>query len=384
MASSRKSVVPIPLRRHSGSRLVAPIAVRFCGSDATDRAWVPVRITLATVADPRSFSGVPDAEEVGFDPSAAPRAVELAALASKFGADVEVVGVRPLAGGQTCSTHEVELATAGGHRTVVLRRHGHESSVGLARREYDHLERLWANGLPVAEPLLIDEEELFGVPTVVMSRLPGRPELDPDDPDDWARQMGETLARIHAVSPSSLGEPALDRVDGRLPDVWLPAVTAHPLGERAWEQLRREPPAVTSPVVIHGDFQSTNVLWTDGHLSGLLDWTMLCQGPAGIDVGEARFETLLLLGPDAADRMLHAYEAALATTVADTDAWDLRAALVLGLVVPLSSWASRYREMGRSDLTLSVLQDRRDRWIETHLRASAAHGPGPDQLGLWD
>jgi hypothetical protein len=66
------------------------------------------------------------------------------------------------------------------------------------------------------------------------------------------------------------------------------------------------------------------------------------------------------------------------------DAWDLRAALVLGLVVPLSSWADRYLQMGRSDLALSVLQDRRDRWIETHLRALADDGPGPDQLGLWD
>jgi aminoglycoside phosphotransferase (APT) family kinase protein len=302
-----------------------------------------------------------------------PRPAELAALAARFGPEVEVVGARALAGGQTCSTHE-----------VVVRRHRPESSVFLARREYHHLERLWARGLPVAEPLLIDDEELFGVPTVVMSRLPGRPDLEPTDPNEWARQMGETLARIHAVSPSSLGEPALDVVDGRLPDVWLPPIASHPFGERAWEQLRRDAPAVTPPVVIHGDFQSTNVLWSEGRLSGLLDWTMLCQGPAGIDVGEARFETLLLLGPDAADRFLQAYEDALGTTVADIHAWDLRAALVLGLVVPLSSWATRYREMGRPDLTLSVLQGRRDRWIETHLRALADDAPGPDQLGLWD
>ena len=328
---------------------------------------------------------MPEAEDRGFESNAPPHAAELAALAARFGPEVAVVGdARALAGGQTCSTHEVELTSSNGRRTVVVRRHGHGSSVRLARREYHHLERLWADGLPVAEPLLIDEDELFGVPTVVMSRLPGRPDLAPDDPNDWARQMGETLARIHAVSPSSLGEPALDLVDGRLPDVWLPPIATHPLGQRAWDQLRRDPPAVTPPVVIHGDFQSTNVLWTGGRLSGLLDWTMLCQGPAGIDVGEARFETLLLLGPDAADRLLHAYEAELGTTVADIDAWDLRAALVLGIVVPLSSWAARYREMGRSDLTLSVLQGRRDGWIESHLRTPADDGPGPDQLGLWD
>jgi aminoglycoside phosphotransferase (APT) family kinase protein len=307
------------------------------------------------------------------------------AVAAKFGPDVEVVGdARALAGGQSCSTHEVELTSSSGRRTVVVRRHDHESAVGLARREYHHLERLWAKGLPVAQPLLIDEEALFGVPTVVMSRLPGRPDLQPDDPDDWARQMGETLAHVHAVSPSSLGEPALDLVDGRLPDVWIPPITAHPLGQRAWDELQRQPPAVTPPVVIHGDFQSTNVLWSDGRLSGVLDWTMLCRGPAGIDVGEARFETLLLLGPDAADRLLRAYEDALRTRVADMDAWDLRAALVLGLVVPLSSWADRYLQMGRPDLTLRVLQGRRDRWIETHLRALSNDGPGPDQLGLWD
>jgi aminoglycoside phosphotransferase (APT) family kinase protein len=328
---------------------------------------------------------VPNGEDREFDSNGAPRATELAALAATFGPDVEVVGdARALAGGQMCSTHEVDLTSGSGRRTVVVRRHGHGSSVGLARREYRNLERLWAIGLPVPEPLLIDEEELFGVPTVVMSRLPGRPDLEPDDPNDWARQMGETLARIHEVSPSSLGEPALELVDGRLPDIWRPPIATHPLGERAWEQLRRDPPAVTSPVVIHGDFQSTNVLWSQRRLSGLLDWSMLCQGPAGIDVGEARFETLLLLGPDAADRLLHAYEAALGTTVADIDAWDVRAALVLGLVVPLSSWAARYREMGRSDLTLSVLQSRRDTWIETHLGGATDDGPGPDQLGLWD
>jgi aminoglycoside phosphotransferase (APT) family kinase protein len=316
---------------------------------------------------------------------------ELAALAERLEPGARVVGRETLLGGQTCATDAVELERDGHRWSVVVRRHGSAASLDLARSEHRHLGALHTLGLPVAEPLLLDEGSLFGTPTVVMRRLSGRPVVAPDDPDEWAAQMGRTLASIHAVPPSAIG--GLETVDGRLPGVWRePIVSQHPWGERAWDQLLTTPPAPAPPVIIHGDFQSTNVLWSDGRLTGVLDWTMLCQGPAGIDLGETRFEALLLLGPAVADRLLEAYEAAGGETLDDLDAWDLRGALVLGLVVPLESWVARYRDLGRTDLTLDVLQQRLDDWIEAHLDTSRSTPPSTTpaseddgaQLALWD
>lgn len=293
----------------------------------------------------------------------------LAGLARQFAPGAEVVGSRPLAGGLSAETDEIELERDGERWLVVLRRHQALHQLGLARSEFTRLERLHEAGLPVPAPLLFDEGDLFGVPALVLQRLPGRPDVDPRDPAAWAETMGSTLGAIHAIDL----EPFDDLPFGQpnLPDMWLPAVSQHPLGRQAWDLLREDPPASSPQVLLHGDFQSTNVLWDEGELTAVLDWTMVSRGDAGVDLGESRIDALLLFGPHLADEFLNAYQRTRGVAVADMAKWDLRGAMVLGMVVPLSSWAERYAALGRNDLSLEVLQKRLDAWITRSLEAIA-------------
>jgi aminoglycoside phosphotransferase (APT) family kinase protein len=217
--------------------------------------------------------------------------------------------------------------------------------------------------------LLFDEGELFGLPALVLERLPGAPDVDPRDPSAWADAMGTALAAIHSVDLQSFDN--LPMAQPRLPDAWFPAVGEHPLGRRAWDLLRDEPPGGSPAVLIHGDFQSTNVLWDGDRLTAVLDWTMVSRGDAGIDLGESRIDALLLFGPSGAEALLDAYERTREITVPDMAKWDLRGAMVLGMVVPLQSWADRYAALGRTDLTSDVLRDRLHAWMEQWLDADA-------------
>ena len=60
------------------------------------------------------------------------------------------------------------------------------------------------------KPIAADLESVwFGRPAVVMSRLPGRPDVNPKDPDSWVAALAHTLAQFH--------ETALDGAEGALP-----------------------------------------------------------------------------------------------------------------------------------------------------------------------
>jgi aminoglycoside phosphotransferase (APT) family kinase protein len=180
--------------------------------------------------------------------------------------------------------------------------------------------------------------------------------------------MGRTLAAIHGVDLQPFADLPVGQP--RLTHAWLPAISQHPLGKHAWDLLREEPPSDSPQVLIHGDFQSTNVLWDDSDLTAVLDWTMVSRGDAGVDLGESRIDTLLLFGPEVADEVLASYQEHRGV-VDDMAKWDLRGAMVLGMVVPLHSWAERYAALGRTDLSLEILQRRLDAWIERSLEAIA-------------
>ena len=76
----------------------------------------------------------------------------------------------------------------------------------------------------------------------------------------------------------------------RRPDVW----------RRAFE-IARGPVPGYSPVLCHRDFHPGNVLWHAGRVTGVVDWTNTCRGPAACDVAHCRNNLALLFGLDAAD-----------------------------------------------------------------------------------
>lgn len=63
------------------------------------------------------------------------------------------------------------------------------------------------------------------------------------------------------------------------------------------------------PALLHGDYQHFNVVWRDGHLSGVIDWPLGGAGNRGLDVGHCRLNLAVLFGVDAAMTFLDRYEA---------------------------------------------------------------------------
>jgi aminoglycoside phosphotransferase (APT) family kinase protein len=277
-------------------------------------------------------------------PSALARAVEAA------GPFAVVESVRRLNGGTHADTHLIRLSNP--DLEVVLR----EFPIGdsAAGNEARVLQAL--NGLDGLTPRLLDSEVEAAETVrtwVLISRLPGHAEITPRDPESWARQLGQVLARLHATPPTRYA--ALDSVverDGagrsNLHGPAAATVDGH------WDLISTAPRVLT-----HYDFWSGNVLWDDRVLSGVVDWTGGGSGPAGLDVGWCRLDLYLLYDEQIADVFLAAYQAATGT-VTDSRLWDLWALARSFTIV--ESWDGNYRPLGRDDLTGSELRRRHTHW----------------------
>ncbi|GMA14176.1 aminoglycoside phosphotransferase (plasmid) [Deinococcus metallilatus] len=221
------------------------------------------------------------------------------------------------------------LAAEGRNNTLVALRSPDGSFVwkrggtGLGpaqQREFALLEWLAGQPLPfrVAAPLRTlggawgwEEDGL----NVLLPLLPGG--RLPETPDAW-RALGVTLRALHdalARYPREEAPWPLDWADlGRLhprvpdplalsrerPDLWGDEATA-----QAWRAAFQETLRLTGGgyaalprQVIHGDFNSVNVLFGGKAVSAVLDFEFACLGPRVLDVATALGEVLLRAEPD--------------------------------------------------------------------------------------
>jgi aminoglycoside phosphotransferase (APT) family kinase protein len=133
-------------------------------------------------------------------------------------------------------------------------------------------------------------------------------------------------------------------------------VTAH------WDLLADAPSVLT-----HHDYWSGNVVWEDGKLTGVVDWTGAGIGPRGFDVSWCRLDLYLLHDERIADTFLASYEAASGAVLDGRLLVDLWAvARSHGYV---ETWEPNYSDLGRADLTAGELRRRHTAWTE-HLLAS--------------
>ena len=198
-------------------------------------------------------------------------------------------------------------------------------------REAAALQRLAPTAVPAPELVAADPEGRFndGVPSLVMTRVPGAVNLTPADPAQWLRHMAEVLPVIHAVTvpddpfkiffdTDTLAPPAWSR----WPDHWRAAI----------DLIRQDLPEYP-PTFIHSDFQHFNVLWSRGRLTGVIDWTDPRNGPPDIDVGHCRLNLAILFSPETAERFRDVYES-IAGRMVDPR-WD-----VISLLRYLPGWGS--------------------------------------------
>lgn len=218
-----------------------------------------------------------------------------------------VTGARELTGGWTSTM--LALTTSRGGEDVVLRlmtrepwrTHGH----GLTTREREIQQMLARTSIPAPRSHALDADgRSCGHPAHLMSLLPGRVDVDRVDPVSLVR-LADLLATIHDVSPT---------IEVRAYQSWaweakytVPAWATDPcVWEEAFALLRTDPPAY-EPCFIHRDFQLRNVLWSEGQVSGVVDWVETSIGPAWLDVAHCCTNIAIGHGSEAADAFAAAY-----------------------------------------------------------------------------
>jgi Ser/Thr protein kinase RdoA (MazF antagonist) len=135
-------------------------------------------------------------------------------------------------------------------------------------------------------------------------------------------------------------------------------VLAGPLATRIRSEWRQITGSAEVPT--HYDYWSGNVVWRDGKLTGIVDWSGAARGPPGYDVGWCRLDLVLLFDERIADVFLAAYEDGIGRTIDDVALWD-------GWAVARShdgveTWVPNYAPLGRADLTAQELRRRHSRW----------------------
>jgi len=118
-------------------------------------------------------------------------------------------------------------------------------------------------------------------------------------------------------------------------------------------------------VLVHFDFWSGNVVWSDEKISGVVDWSGAVNGPAGFDIGWCRLDLYLLFGEHIANVFFRAYEAATGSVDRELLAlWDLWSLARSHRTV--EDWVGNYRDLGRAELTTTELRRRHEAWT-THV-----------------
>ena len=194
---------------------------------------------------------------------------------------------------------------------------------GTAPLEWSRLEFAQRVALPVPKPIVADLESVwFGRPAVVMSRLPGRADLTPNDVDSWVAALAQALAALHDT-PVDGAQGAMTRPP-RFGAWHAPAGELDPLTAAAVSAVTARPASGASErVLTHGDFHPGNVLWRRGRISGVVDWSEALLDTRWYDVAYCRASLCVLLGPDIADRLADAYSGIVGRTSDELAVYDL-------------------------------------------------------------
>jgi aminoglycoside phosphotransferase (APT) family kinase protein len=241
--------------------------------------------------------------------------------------------VRPLRGGGAMAVHRLDIDRVDGTRlAVILRRWARP---GGAETDPDHtaaaevrvLAALGRTNLAVAVPrvLAADPDGVEAdVPALVQELLPGRPRSRSAPLGRAAiSSLAAMLAEIHDLGPT------VRRVVGDFAPFWtldetpIPAASTRPeLWARALDVAGRPPPP-TRPTFLHRDFHPGNVLWVGSRISGILDWTGACWGPAAADLAHLKVNLAVDHGITQAETAGRAYRA-VGGRLDDTAYWDIR------------------------------------------------------------
>jgi len=217
--------------------------------------------------------------------------------------DVQVTDLRPISGGYSLLTYDFSVTTPVGRRRYVLRLDppADASLTRTDRRaEWELLACLTAIGVvPMPAARMFDDGSVLGRPGLVLDFVDG-PQLgahcaaaDGEECQRLTRLLAETLATVHRVAPEAVPGLAAppswdDYIDGLI-DGWRQLEANH--AERnpflryvaCWLEAHKPSPAPLT--LVHGEFQSGNVMIDAQGEMQVIDWEYAHIGDPRIDLG---------------------------------------------------------------------------------------------------
>lgn len=267
------------------------------------------------------------------------------------GPSAAIVGVARLAGGQHAETWRVD--TDNPATSVVVR----QFPVGDDGPLHEQRVLRALDGLGGLAPVALGGD-LDGRwsehPTSLIGWIDGEPDITPADLERWARELGRALAVVHAAPSERLAElPSVFEGRGGSREILAGPLAAEVRSR--WSEIVAAPEVLT-----HNDYWSGNVVWREGRLTGIVDWSGASRGPRGYDLGWCRLDLVLLFDERIAGDFLVAYEAEAGEAAGDVRLWDCWAAARSEDGV--ASWVPNYLPLGRPDLDADELRRRHARW----------------------
>lgn len=280
---------------------------------------------------------------------------------AKAGESDEVQKIRPLKGATSSDLYEIEM----GQETLILRlftlKEWVEEEPDLAKHEAASLRYASQIGVPTPEIIAFDADGTFcGTPAVLMSKVPGSVDLKPKNLKNWLDQLAETLFQVHQLDAKDFPWHYFSYID--VSKVEIPRWSKQPaLWEKAMKIVKGPEPE-TPECFIHRDFHPANVLWSDGKLSGVVDWPNACRGPVGADLGHCRMNLAALFDADTADVFLDTYQ-----SLAD-DSFKYEPYYDLTALFDFTYWGTPkvyegWPEFGINHLTDQMMQDKADAYL---------------------
>jgi aminoglycoside phosphotransferase (APT) family kinase protein len=123
-------------------------------------------------------------------------------------------------------------------------------------------------------------------------------------------------------------------------------------------------------VVSHDDYNPGNLLFDDGHVSGVVDWAGIAVEPRHAAVALFRHFLAIHPGGDSPEMFLDSYERAAKTSLDQLPLWDVLYGL-RGVRPTLDHWVFAFDGLGLN-ISSKEIQDRSRAWI--HKAMSLAEG----------
>lgn len=213
----------------------------------------------------------------------------------------EATHVRKIPGGNSKDTFLVTMESGGEY--IVRRNFPFGPTDTSAPNEFDMLNRLREQGMPVPRPIFAEHGHALGQPALVVEKIEGENALfaanrDPAIGRQVSLELAALLARLHGIDPVDLGL-AVSAGDPR------EQIRAYVAEWRAWwEQHRIQPSSlleagfawldrnvpsqINRVVPVHGDARPDNMMYHEGEVAALLDWEFLHAGDASEDLQYAK------------------------------------------------------------------------------------------------